>query len=96
MEPINELEVLVPEDYMGDVMTDLQARRSVIMGIDSKGKYQVIKSKTPLAELDKYSTSLRSITHGRATFNTRFSEYAIVPGEIMNQLIKEYNEEETV
>ena len=96
MEPINELEVLVPEDYMGDVMTDLQARRSIIMGIDSKGKYQVIKSKTPLAELDKYSTSLRSITHGRATFNTRFSEYAIVPGEIMNQLIKEYNEEETV
>ncbi len=96
MEPINELEVIVPEDYMGDVMTDLQSRRSIIMGIDSKGKYQVIKSKTPLAELDKYSTTLRSITHGRATFNTKFSEYAIVPGDIMDQLIKEYREEEAV
>jgi len=96
MEPINELEVVVPEDYMGDVMTDLQSRRSIIMGIDSKGKYQVIKSKTPLAELDKYSTTLRSITHGRATFNTKFSEYAIVPGDIMDQLIKEYREEEAV
>jgi elongation factor G len=93
MEPIHNLEVMVPEDLMGDVMTDLQSRRSIIMGIDGKGKYQIIKTKTPLAELDKYSTALRSITHGRASFTSKFSEYAIVPGDLMKQLIKDYKEE---
>lgn len=90
MEPINDLEVMVPEELMGDVMTDLQSRRSIIMGIDSKGQYQIIKTKTPLSELDKYSTALRSITHGRASFSSKFAEFAIVPREIMSQLIKDY------
>lgn len=94
LEPINELEVMVPEELMGDVMTDLQSRRSIIMGIDSKGQYQVIKTKTPLSELDKYSTALRSITHGRANFSSKHAEYSIVPNDIMKQLVKEYKEEE--
>ena len=81
MEPINEIEVFVPEDLMGDVMTDLQTRRSIITGIDVKGNYQVIKAKTPVAELDKYTTALRSITQGRSSFKTRFAEYNPVSSE---------------
>ncbi len=91
LEPINELEVLVPEELMGEVMTDLQTRRSVIQGMDSKGRYQVIRAKTPLAELDRYTTSLRSITQGKANFSTRFAEYSAVPGEIQKQLMDEYS-----
>jgi elongation factor G len=81
MEPINELEVYVPEELMGDVMTDLQTRRSIITGVDMKGNYQVIKAKTPVAELDKYTTALRSITQGRSSFKTKFAEYAPVSQE---------------
>ena len=66
LEPVYEIEVMVPEELMGDVVTDLQGRRSIILGMDSKGKYQVIKARAPLAELDKYSTSLRSITGAAA------------------------------
>ncbi|MDH5597789.1 MAG: elongation factor G [Cyclobacteriaceae bacterium] len=90
LEPVNELEILVPEDLMGEVMTDLQTRRSMIMGMDSKGNYSVIKAKTPLAELDRYTTSLRSITQGRASFSTKFAEYLPVPAELQKDLISEY------
>ena len=91
MEPIYELQVLVPEELMGDVMTDLQTRRSIIQGMDTKGIYQVINAKTPLAELDRYTTSLRSITQGRASFTAKFSEYAAVPFEIQDKLASKYN-----
>jgi elongation factor G len=94
LEPIQDLEIQVPEDIMGDVMTDLQSRRSIIMGIDSKGKYQIIKAKTPLSELDRYSTSLRSITQGRASFASKFSEFAAVPGNLQQDLIKNHQKEE--
>jgi elongation factor G len=94
LEPIHELEVMVPDDLMGDVMTDLQSRRSIIMGMDSKGSYKVIKAKTPLAEMYKYTTTLRSITQGRASFTTKFSEYATVPMEIQQKLMKEMQEKE--
>ena len=94
MEPIQDLEVIVPEELTGDVMTDLQTRRSIIMGIDTRGGYQVIKSKTPLAELNKYSTSLRSISQGRASFKSKFSEYALVPMELQKELISEHVHEE--
>jgi len=90
LEPIYDLEVMVPEELMGEVMTDLQTRRSLIMGMDSKGKYQVIKAKTPLAELDRYTTSLRSITQGRANFHLKFAEYSPVPGDIQKELIDNY------
>ena len=91
MEPIYELQVLVPEELMGDVMTDLQTRRSIIQGMDTKGIYQVINAKTPLAELDRYTTSLRSITQGRASFTAKFSEYTAVPFEIQEKLASKYN-----
>jgi elongation factor G len=91
LEPIYDLEVHVPEDLMGDVMSDLQSRRSIITGMDAEGRYQVIKARTPLAELDGYSTTLRSITQGRAKVKTTFSEYAPVPPEIQKKLTEEYN-----
>jgi len=94
LEPIYEVEILVPEELMGDVVTDLQTRRSIILGMDSKGKYQVIRARTPLAELDKYSTSLRSITQGRGSYSGKFTEYAPVPGEIQRKLGEEYKKTE--
>jgi elongation factor G len=96
LEPIVDLEVRVPEEIMGDVMGDLQTRRSMIVGIDTNGNYQVIKAKTPLAELDRYSTSLRSLSQGRASFSQQFAEYLPVPFEIQQKLAKELAEVETV
>jgi len=92
LEPIYELNVLVPEELMGDVMTDLQTRRSIILGMEPKGGYQLIKSKTPLSEMDKYSTSLRSLTQGRASFTSKFLEYSTVPSDIQKKLTEEYSE----
>ncbi len=88
LEPINELTVKVPEELMGNVMTDLQSRRSIILGMDSDGKYQTIKAKTPLAEMYKYSTTLRSITQGRGSFSTKFSSFELVPNNIQEELTK--------
>ena len=96
LEPIYEVEVLVPDELMGDVVTDLQGRRTTILGMDSRGNYQVIKARTPLAELDKYSNSLRSITQGRGSFTGRFSEYAPVPADIQKKLAEEYGKKELV
>ena len=89
MEPIQDLEVRVPEDLMGNVMTDLQSRRAIIVGMDSDGKHQIIKAKVPLAEMYKYSTSLRSQTQGRATFKTNFASFEPVPQNIQNELISQ-------
>ncbi len=86
LEPIYEMEIFVPEDLMGDVMGDLQSRRSVISGMEARGKYQVIKAKTPLAEQYKYTTVLKSLTQGRAYFTRRFAEYAPVPHEVQKNL----------
>ncbi|MDP3945684.1 MAG: elongation factor G [Lutibacter sp.] len=88
LEPIHELSVKVPEELMGNVMTDLQSRRSVILGMDSEGKYQTIKAKTPLAEMYKYSTTLRSITQGRGSFSTKFSNFELVPSNVQDELVK--------
>ena len=89
MEPIHDLTVKVPEDLLGNVMTDLQTRRAIIMGMDSDGKHQIIKAKVPLAEMYKYSTSLRSQTQGRATFKIKFSSFEQVPQNIQDELVKE-------
>jgi elongation factor G len=94
LEPIYDVEVIVPEDKMGDVMTDLQGRRAVIMGMDSEGNYQKILAKVPLAELNRYSTALSSLTSGRATYNMKFAEYTQVPGDIQDKLLKAYEEQE--
>jgi len=78
------------------VMGDLQTRRSLIMGIDSKGNYQVIRARTPLAELDRYSTTLRSLTQGRASFSQQFSEFIPVPYEVQNKVAQASKELEAV
>lgn len=92
MEPIYDLAVRMPEDMMGACMTDLQGRRAVIMGMDADGKYQIIRAKVPLAEMDRYSTSLSAITSGRGTFTMKYAEYAQVPGDVQTKLLKEYEE----
>ena len=91
LEPIYDLEIMLPEDVMGEVMGDLQTRRSLIMGMDSMGANQVIKAKTPLAELDRYSTTLRSLTQGRANFRQQFAEYSPVPFDLQQKLAKNFN-----
>lgn len=93
LEPIYDVEVILPEDKMGDVMTDLQGRRAMIMGMESEGNYQKIKARVPLAEMNRYSTALSSITSGRATYNMKFAEYAQVPTDIQTQLLKTYEEQ---
>jgi len=94
LEPIYDVEVMVPEEKMGEVMTDLQGRRALIMGMDSEGNYQKIKAKVPLAEMNRYSTALSSLTSGRATYDMRFAEYVQVPAEVQDKLLKAYEEEE--
>ena len=93
LEPIYDLEVLVPADFMGDVMSDLQGRRAIIMGMDSEAGYQKLSAKIPLKELANYSISLSSLTGGRASFSTSFSSYELVPNDIQQTLIKEHEAE---
>ncbi len=94
MEPVQEIEVRVPADLMGEVMTDLQSRRTVVMGVGSQGRYQVIMGHTPLAELDRYSTTLRSLTQGRGTYTERFHQYMPVSSELQNKLVNSRRAEE--
>ena len=93
LEPIYDLEVYVPADYMGDVMSDLQGRRAMIMGMDSEAGYQKLSAKIPLKELSNYSISLSSFTGGRASFTTKFASYELVPNDIQNKLIAEHEAE---
>ena len=93
LEPIYDLEVYVPSDYMGDVMSDLQGRRALIMGMDSEAGYQKLQAKIPLKELSNYSISLSSLTGGRASFTTKFSSYELVPNDIQTKLIAEHEAE---
>ncbi|MDD2963080.1 MAG: elongation factor G [Bacteroidales bacterium] len=95
LEPIYDVEVIMPEDKMGDVMTDLQGRRAMIMGMDSEGNYQKIRARVPLAEMNRYSTALSSITSGRAMYSLKFAEYAQVPPDVQTALLKAYEEQET-
>lgn len=88
LEPIYNVEIKVPEEFVGDVMSDLPSRRGLILGIDSEGRNQKINARMPLAELDKYSTALRSMTQARATFTSEFAEYQPVPSNVQDELIK--------
>lgn len=94
LEPIYDVEVMVPEDKMGDVITDLQGRRGIMMGMDSQGSYQIVKARVPLAEMNRYSTALSSITSGRATYSMKYLEYAQVPPDVQIALLKAYEEQE--
>ncbi len=95
LEPIYDLEVYVPADFMGDVMSDLQGRRALIMGMDSEAGYQKLQAKIPLKELSNYSISLSSITGGRASFTTKFASYELVPNDIQQKLIAAHEQEQT-
>ena len=90
MEPIYNLEVLVPSDRMGDVMSDLQGRRALIMGMNSEKGFEKLLAKVPLKEMSNYSTSLSSITGGRASFTMKFASYELVPADVQEKLLKAY------
>lgn len=90
LEPVYNLEVLCSNDVMGDIMGDLQPRRAMIMGVDAQGHYQKILAKIPLAEAYQYASTLRSISHGMAKFTKHFDNYSPVPGNIQEELMKEY------
>ena len=94
MEPIYDVSVLVPEDMMGNVMTDLQGRRAIIMGMEAQGHMQQINARVPLAEMNRYSTALSSLTSGRGTFSMKYAEYEQVPSDVQKVLLKKYEEEE--
>lgn len=93
LEPIYDLEVYVPSDYMGDVMSDLQGRRAIIMGMDAEAGYQKLTAKIPLKELSNYSVALSSLTGGRASFNAKFASYELVPNDLQTKLIAQHEEE---
>jgi elongation factor G len=93
LEPIYEIEAIVPEAFMGDVMGDISSRRGKISGMDTTGKMQVIKAAVPLSELHDYATKLRSITQGRGIFKRRFSHYEEVPKEIESKIVAEAQKE---
>ena len=94
MEPIYNLEVMTPSDYMGACMSDLQNRRALIEGMGSDRGFDIIKARVPLAELYKYSTSLSSLTSGSATFTMQFADYQPVPGDVQEKLLKAYMEQD--
>ena len=90
LEPIYDVEVLMPSECMGDVMSDLQGRRAIIMGMEEASGLQKINAKVPLKEMSSYSTALSSITGGRASFTMKFASYELVPGDVQTKLLQEY------
>ncbi len=94
LEPIYDVEVFVPSDKLGDVMSDMQGRRGMIMGMTSEKGYEKLCAKVPLKEMSNYSTSLSSLTGGRASFIMKFASYELVPTDVQNKLMKEFEEQE--
>ena len=94
LEPIYDVEVFVPSDKMGDVMSDLQGRRGMIMGMSSESGYEKLVAKVPLKEMSSYSTSLSSLTGGRASFIMKFASYELVPTDVQEKLMKEFEAKE--
>ena len=92
MEPIYNVEVLVPTEYMGSVMSDLQNRRAMIMGMESDKGFDRLNARVPLAELYRYSTTLSSLTSGAATYTMRFDSYEQVPSDVQEKLLKAYTD----
>ena len=95
LEPVYDVEVLVPGDKMGDVMSDLQSRRAIIMGMSSDKGFEKISAKVPLKEMSTYSTALSSITGGRSSFSMKFASYELVPGDVQDKLLKAYEATKT-
>ena len=95
LEPIYDVEVFVPSDKLGDVMSDMQGRRGMILGMTSESGYEKLTAKVPLKEMSSYSTALSSLTGGRASFVMRFSSYELVPTDVQQQLIKDFEATQT-
>lgn len=95
LEPVYDVEVFVPADVMGDVMSDLQGRRAIIMGMSSENGFEKLNAKVPLKEMASYSTALSSITGGRSSFTMKFASYELVPSDVQEKLLKAYAEENT-
>lgn len=94
LEPIYDVEVFAPSDKLGDVMSDMQGRRGMIMGMTSEKGYEKLSAKVPLKEMSNYSTSLSSLTGGRASFIMKFASYELVPTDVQTKLMKEFEEQE--
>ncbi len=94
MEPIYDVEVLTPSDYMGSVMSDLQNRRAMIMGMESDKGFDKLNARVSIAELYRYSTSLSSLTSGAATYSMKFASYEQVPADVQDKLLKAYTDED--
>lgn len=95
LEPVYDVDVMVPADVMGDVMSDLQGRRAIIMGMSSENGFEKITAKVPLKEMSSYSTALSSITGGRSSFSMKFASYELVPADVQEKLLKAYAEQNT-
>lgn len=95
LEPVYDVEVFVPADVMGDVMSDLQGRRAIIMGMSSENGFEKLIAKVPLKEMSSYSTALSSITGGRSSFTMKFAGYELVPSDVQDRLLKDYAEKNT-
>jgi elongation factor G len=93
LEPIMKAEIIVPEDHVGDIMGDLNSRRGRIIGVEAKGKNQVVKASVPMAEVLKYAPDLRSMTGGRGTFTMEFSHYEEVPAHIAQKVVEQANKD---
>jgi elongation factor G len=89
LEPTQQMTLRIPEHMIGNVMTELQSRRATIQGIETEENYQILKCIIPSAELSDFSSQLRSVTQGRATYSTVFNDYSAVPSHIQKELIKE-------
>jgi elongation factor G len=94
LEPIMNVSIITPDEYMGDIMGDLNSRRGRVLGMDSQGKNQVIKAQVPMAEFLTYAPDLRSITGGRGIFSMEFSHYAEVPAQISQKIVEEIKKAE--
>jgi elongation factor G len=91
---VYDVTVSVPGEFMGDVMSDLQGRRAMIMGMESEKGFEKLKARVPLKEMNSYSTSLSSLSGGRASFTMKFASYELVPSDVQDKLLKAYEEQE--
>ncbi|HMK64166.1 MAG TPA: elongation factor G, partial [Thermodesulfobacteriota bacterium] len=89
LEPIMEIEIVTPEEFIGEVMGDLNSRRGKIIGLENRGQARIVRGHAPMAEMFGYSTAIRSLTQGRATFTLQFSHYQKVPQSVFESLVKD-------
>ena len=88
-----KIEIVTPEEFMGDIMGDLNSKRGRIQGVDAKGRYQNIRAEVPMAEMLKYAPDLRSMTGGRGSFTMEFSRYEEIPGHLLDKVVAEAKKE---